>query len=203
MTDFIIPCDAFVRASVVLNDFHEDATEWTRSMRIDNGQLVASNHHIMTVENIGGNEGVTHIRPDAALVEQCRVGSQFNAVLHVIVNDMLKFTVAKTSLGYVHPGNAGVWSAEPNALDKWRSIVMKAAQPAEKSNGGMFWGAAVMTQLNVASPSGALVFEEHIDCNGRPTIVRDINDPDWFALFNPYLLGATHQPATLPRWMTA
>lgn len=203
MADFIIPCDVFARLSRVLAIESTEPTPWFRSVRIDNGIAVATNRIVMAVENISStNVGVVHIIADPDLIAQCMIEAPFKSTLTITVNDMLKYAVAKTTLGYIHPGNCAVWSDEPNDFDRWRSIVDLARQPVDKPSGGMFWSAENIASLAAASPSGRIVFEEIIDCTGtRPTIVRDVNDYEWFGLFQPYSRDSNYSPATLPSWM--
>lgn len=202
MTDYILPCDTFVRLTNVLHDFHENATEWFRTIRIDNGQAVASNRIMMVVENVGGPAGIIHVKADAALIAQCRTEAQFSSVLTITVNKLLQFAVAKTTLGYVHPGNCCLWSGPVNDLDHWRLIAARAAQPIKKSVGCLFWDADQIARVAASSPSGRIVFEEHIDATGaRPTILRDVNDPDWLAIYNPCSKQESYSPAIMPTWM--
>ena len=201
MTDFTIPCETFVRLASILTDFHENANEWFHSVRIDNGQAVASNRHIMAIENIFGNPGIVHIKADPALIAQCKTEAAFGGTLTVTVNEMLKHGAAQTTLGYVHPENAVIFSDEPNDLDKWRGITLKASEPLKASKGGMFWDIDEMIRLTGASPSGKVVFEEFIDAYHRPTLMRDIHSMDWLGVFNPYTLKETYSSATMPTWM--
>ena len=201
MTDFVIPCDTFVRLSNVLHNFHDAANEWFRTIRIDNGVAMATNRSIMAIENIGGLPGVIHVMADPALIQQCRTEAAFSSTLTITVNEVLKFAVAKTTLGYVHPGNCALWSDAPNELDRWRSIAQRTAEPVPASRGGMYWKADAIAQLASASPSGGLVFEEFIDATGRPTVIRDVNEPNWCGIFNPYQVLEEYQPATLPGWL--
>lgn len=204
MTDFVIPCDTFVRLSNVLHDLPEPADEWFNAVRIDNGQAVATNRKVMAIENIGGPAGVVHVIADPVLIAQCRTEAPFSSKLTITVNDMLKFAVAKTTLGYVHPGNCAVWSDSGGRadFDKWRTVVMSASVAAQKSKGGMFWAADDIARLAAASPSGRVVFAENIEAI-RPTLMRDIHDHDWLGVFNPFSTDDTYSPATLPTWMTA
>jgi hypothetical protein len=202
MTDFVIPCDTFVRLSNVLHDFLPDGEPWFTSIRIDNGQAVATNRSIMAIENIGGPAGIVHVIADPALIEQCRKEAPFKSTLTITVNEPLKFAVAKTMLGYVHPGNCAVWSDAPNDFDKWRETVLRCKEPVAKSSGGMFWNADGIARLAAASPSGGLIFEETIDANGaRPTLIRDVAEHDWLGVFNPFSSVNNQPAATLPSWM--
>jgi len=206
MVDFVIPCDTFARLTNVLADFPPGNEQgWFNSVRIDNGQAVASNRHVMAIENIGGPSGVVHIAPDPVLIAQCRTEAKFSSKLTITVNETLRFAVAKTTLGYIHPGNCALWLDVPNDdYNRWRSIVMQCKERVKKSRGGMFWRADDIARLASSSPSGRLVFEETIDAQTRPTLIRDTNDYEWLGVFNPFGDGGEHHnPATLPSWMTA
>ena len=203
MTDYVIPCDTVVRLATVLDNFHDEADDYFRTIRIDNGLAVASNRRIIVVENIGGPSGVFHMVADPTLIQHCRTEAPFSSKLTVNVNEVLRFAVAKTTLGYVHAANCGFWSPAPTVFDDWRKHVMVTKTPAKKSVGGMIWQADVVAQLGSASPSGRVIFEQNIDALNRPTVVRDPTDPDWFAVFHPYLDELSDVPAaSLPNWMT-
>lgn len=198
MTDFIVPCETIVRLANVLKVMPHFANDWFRTIRIDNGCAVASNRVVMAVERLDKPvDGICHIIADAALLAQCAVEAPFKSDLTITVIDELKFATAKTTLGYVHPTNVCLWSDQPNDYARWRSII--PTERAKKSLGGMFWETSSIVNLAAASPSGRLVFEEHIDTT-RPTIVRDINDYGWFGVFNPFTDNERLDPATLPNW---
>lgn len=200
MPDFIVPCETLARLANVLKVMPHFANEWFNTIRIDNGCAVASNRIVMAVERLENpNSGICHIIADKALIAQCAAEAPFKSDLVVTVIDELKYATAKTTLGYVHPGNACLWSETPNDYDRWRSII--ALDRAKKSVGGMFWETSSIANLAASSPSGRLVFEEFIDCT-RPTIVRDINDYGWFGVFNPYSDHDRTDPATLPNWFS-
>lgn len=202
MTDFVIPCDTFVRLTNVLVDPLPSCDEWFKSVRIDNGQALATNRRVMAIENIGGPSGIVHIIADPVLIEQCRKEAVFNSTLTITVNDLLKYAVAKTTLGYVHPGNCAVWSTAPrDDYDRWRKVIMTAKTDGGKSNGGMFWNADNIARLAASSPSSRVVFAETIDVT-KPTIIRDVSDPDWLGVFYPASDEGNQGAATLPTWMT-
>jgi hypothetical protein len=201
MTDYAIPCDTFARLSNVLRFMPPDIDDHFRTIRIDHGIAVASNRIIMAVENIGVGAGVIHVIASPGLIENCRKEAPFASDVTITVNEPLKWAVAKTSFGYIEPGNCCLWSDAPSDLDRWRDIALATKEPAKINRGGMFWDADNISNLAASSPSGRLVFEEMIDTQGRPTIVRDINDYNWFGLFNPYSIGENTIPAVLPTWM--
>ena len=209
MTDFVIPCDTFVRLTNILHGMPDDIGDWFKTVRIDNGIAVATNRKILAAENVGGPAGVIHVIADQALINQCRTEAAFSSTLTITVNEVLKFAVAKTTLGYVHPGNCVLWSVDPpiagnpvpNDFDRWRTVVEQCKTPAQAPRGGMFWDADMIARLAAASPSGRVVFEEIIDVTGRPTIIRDINEYNWIGVFQPFSTEESYQPATLPSWI--
>ena len=201
MTDYTMSCDAFVRLSHILHNLPEDIDPVFRTIRIDNGQAVATDRSFMAIENIGGATGIIHILPDAALIKQCATEAKFDSQLTITVTEMLQHAVAKTTLGYVHPVNVSYWPTGGTDFDRWREVVMEASVPAAKSSGGMFWQADGVAKVAASSPSGRVVFEENIDVI-RPTLVRDILEYDWLGVFNPFSRKDHYSPATLPTWMT-
>lgn len=201
MTDYIIPCETIARFAPIAQSAHADVDAQFKTLRIDNGVLVASNRRILVAEHIGGVHGIAHLIIDPALVENCRKEAPFASKLTVTVVEALRFATAKTTLGYSHPGNALLWSDTPTTFNNWRDVAAKCKSPAKASRGGMFWGADDIALMAASSPSGRLVFEELIDTHGRPTVVRDINDYNWFGLFTPFSSGEHYTPATLPSWV--
>lgn len=199
MADIVIPCDTVVRLMNVLHNLPSDIAPPFRCIRLDNGLAVASDRKFMAIEKIAAFEGVFYIKPDQALIDQCRTEAAFSSNLTITVNEMLRYTVAKSALGYVHPANIGVWHDESD-FDKWRSVVMRCKEPAGANRGGMFWDADGIARLASASPSGAVVFEDIIDVS-RPTLIRDVHDYNWLGVFNPWSTEQSAAPAKLPSWM--
>lgn len=199
MTEITVSCDTVVRLSNVIATA-SDVDPAFQCIRFDNGVAVASDRRFMAIEKVADFAGIFYIIPSAVLIDQCRSGANFNATLTLVVNDLLRYTGAKTNMGYLHPGNVGYWSAGATDFDRWREIVNQSRQPAAKSVGGMYWEADSVARLAASSPSGQIVFEENIDSN-RPTIVRDTEDHAWLGVFNPFRVGAAYQPASVPSWL--
>lgn len=200
MAEFVIPCETFARLSNALIGLAPETSRWFNTIRIDNGCAVVSNRHIMCVENIGNNPGIIHIVADPALIAKCREEATWKSMLTIIHVPELNYATAKTSFGYVHPVNVAFQSDEPNHFDRWRAIVDRVRTEA-KPYGGMYWNSDHIAAIAAASPSGRLVFEEKIDAHSRPTLIRDIYELNWFAMFNPFTTTETYNPATLPTWM--
>lgn len=201
MTEYTISCDTFHRLCGIID--HKDAElhpSW-KTLRIDNGCAVVTDRKYMAIENIGGPSGIVHIIADPELVAQCEQEAKFSSRLTIVVNEMLKFAVAKTTFGYETKTNVFYADEIDQAWLRWRSIVMQCKEPATKPNGGMYWDSVKLTNLANSSPSAHVVFEQTIDVN-RPALIRDVNDYNWLGVFNPYSSIMTYNNATLPTWMT-
>jgi hypothetical protein len=184
-----------------LKDLPKDIDPVFNSIRIDNGQVVATNRSLMAIENVYGMPpGIIHVVCDPMLVAQCVTESKFDSRLTITVTEALKFAVAKTTLGYIHPGNCCYWPDGVTPFDRWREVVMQSKEPAAISNGGMFWESAAIARLAATSPSGRVVFEEHIDTS-RPSLIRDVMDYDWLGVFSPFSRNDNYVAASMPTWM--
>lgn len=184
----------------VVNGCPADVDPIFRTLRLDSGQIVATDRQFLAVENLAPFHGIYHITVDDTLLAQCTKEMQFSSVLDVIPNPALGFTMAKTTLGFA-TGNIGVFRG-PSDFDKWRDVMRECAEPAKASVGGMLWTVEGIARLAASSPSGHVIFEEHVDAQARPTLIRDINDHEWCGMFMPRLSdGRYHSPATLPGWM--
>lgn len=199
MTDIVISCDAVVRLSSVTASPGGDVHPEFSTIRIDGGQAVATDRCFMAVENIGGDHPIFNLVCDPALITQCRTEAMFNGSLTITVNEMLKFAVGKTTLGYVTASNIGFWGDTSSDFDRWREIVAKAGEPLPNSHGGMFWEVDGIAKLSKSSPSGMVAFAENIHADA-PTLLRDVTTHDWLGVFQPYSSKHNYGPATLPSW---
>jgi hypothetical protein len=195
---FTVPCEVVARLSTVLGRMPDNANEWFRSIRYDNGVLVVSNRKIIAAEYVGGPSGVAHIVAEPALIEQCRTEGNFGSSLEINIIEAMRFTTAKTTLGYAFPGNAGVWSAAANDFDQWRTL----ARGEKKLNSAKFmrWYAEEIAMLASSSPSGVVCFPEKIDPT-RAIVVRDSVDLKWCGLLQGNAENEGFFPATLPDWI--
>lgn len=196
-----IPCDTLVRLASVID---ADAPEPFTFIRVDNGQLVASNKRIMSIDNIMPRfDGLAYIYPDPALVAQCAKEAPYNSTVSLTVTEPLRHAMAKTSMGYV---SGNLWrDGEPSNFDRWRAVALRAATEGQSSNrGGMFWNVKEIERLMGAAPSGKVVFSENINTDA-PTLLRDPNDFDWCGVFSPEPNRKAGDPqafsASLPDWL--
>lgn len=195
--EYTIPCAVVARFANVLKIKPPEATEWSDTIRIENGFAIASNRRILAVENIGGSQGIIHLIADPVLVAQCANEATFDSMLHITAEPALKHAVCVTTMGYKHPRNCVLWSNSENYLDGWRGV-LPIEQP-KKPNGGMFWHGEMIADLARSSPSGRVIFAEIIDVT-KPTVIRDTIDPDWFGVFLPDQ-AQKYDAARLPEWV--
>lgn len=207
-----ISCELYARLSAIpllLNP--TDDRKYLKSLYIErrNGKLyaVATNVKIAAIEHLGQSEGpdeCTAIVIDPVLIAQCQKEISFNSSLSIVANPLLHFTSIKTTFGYNHPGNAMVQLPEvKNELAGWRNWFPDSIP--KKSNGAMFWTAALVHALATASPTGGLRFPEHID-KTCPVVVRDQESANWVGLFIPRPISDSEdpvavEPASIPDWL--
>jgi hypothetical protein len=142
-------------------------------------------------------DGAFNIVADAAMIAACTNEIPFKGNLEIVAIPGVGAS-AKTTFGFVYSGNA-VNFEDRTKLADWRTLY----EPIKKSRGAMFWNVAGISQLAAASISGSIRFPEFID-GGKPVIVRDVIDPNWYGLFmaNRFVDGQSVEvePATLPDW---
>lgn len=194
MTDFIVPCDTLVRLSKIVIG----APDGFDTIRFESGCVIVTNRALMAIEHIGSNPGVTHIKLDADLLAVCETEAKYSSNVTITANDMLQYTIAKTTLGYVS-GNIGNFAPPPD-LHRWKEVLKEAETIPDKGNGGMFWAAEHIAQLAACSPSGRVTFAENIDAY-RNTVIRDVTDGEWLGIFSPKPNdGYAPWGATVPAW---
>jgi len=196
--EHIISCETFARLSNVLKHMPKD-DPWCRSIRLDGNLAIATNRQYLVIERLETvAPSVLHITADPILIEQCVKEAAFHSKMHIVANDMLRFASLKTSLGYQFPGNAALYLNSSNVLDRWREVI-PTAMP-KKSKGSMCLALGEINNLAESSPSGTIIFPEHIDWT-QPIVVRDAIDSNWAAIFYVREAENPHEPATIPGWL--
>jgi len=195
-----ISCDTIARLSLLLGRADDPIFN---TLRLDNGRVVASNRKLMVIERVESFEGAYHINVPEALANQCREEAKYNSVLDITPNPVLKYTTARTTLGFDVSENIGVWSDHPTAYDDWHErIIEPLRQPVQEPSGTMIWIADDIELLARTSPSGVVVFERMIAADTRPVLMRDLNDDGWCAVTMMTLNDdVTRAPAALPGWL--
>lgn len=203
MTDYIIPCDVVARLGRVAFG-HQTSKQIMRTLRLDNGQVVATNDRVLIIENIGGFVGIAHIVVDQALLTQCEFERQFHSQLYVSVNEMLGMGWAKSTLGYNHSMNCYMPAPAVNDFDQWRAIAARAAAPLEQSaKFGMCWQTECLDAIVKSSPSGDLIMDINIDPIIKPVLICDVNDPNWIAVTRPFDPEKIRRKAQFPTWLAS
>ena len=204
-----ISCDTFARlAKVALSNVLDGKRDYLKSIFLEitekgDALAIATNVKVAAIENIGrlnASPGKMNVCVDDLLVEQCEKETAFNSSITFINNPVLKFISAKTSLGYIHNGNAGVYADGANEFETWRSWFPDEL-PTEV-NGGIFANLKNLSLLASSAPTGSVIFQEFID-NKKPVIVQDVHDENWLGLFMPRPDAKTRspEPFTIPGWV--
>lgn len=203
MTEITLSCETFLRINRVIENLPSDMHPSWSTLRFENGCVIATDKSFMAIENFSSQQFAPfHIVRDEALLAQCETESKFNSRMTIVVNEMLKFAVIKTSLGYQTATNMLFVEPIDPAWDKWRGLVEQCREPATRANGPMFWALSGIERLTASSPSGMIVFEELIDVN-RPTLIRDVTDYHWLGVFHPTSMQEHYTAASLPSWINA
>lgn len=195
MPEITISCEIIARMSHLLNRSDDP---WARSLRLDGNCAIATERNYMAVQRIKDSvDQPVHLLFDEVLIEQCKTEAALSGQLHLMIEPSLGIATAKTTFGYVHTVNLLHNPGGVNCLDQWRTVI----NPVRPVNpvGSIMLDAAGLMMLLQTSPSGKIVFEETIDMS-KPTILRDLIDPDWFGVFIPLDDKNPHDPATIPEW---
>lgn len=203
MTEISLSCETFLRISRVNADLPSDMHKSWSTLRFENGCIIATDKSFMAIENFSTQQFAPfHIIRDEALLAQCETEATFNGRMTIVVNEMLKFAVIKTSFGFQTTVNMLYTGEVDPGWEKWRKVVDTCKEPATRTNGPMFWAMEGIQRLASSSPSGMIVFEELIDVN-RPTLIRDVKDYYWLGVFHPTSMQDHYSAASLPSWIIA
>lgn len=194
-----VPCEVIARLATALPLPSEQVEAPFRTLRYDSGVLVVSDRHLLAAEYIGGPSGVVHITTEPAFIAQCKTEGAFGSVVDFNVVPEIRMASAKTSLGWVFPGNACVWFDGTNDFDKWRTII-PARDSIKATKGAMTWNTLLVERLVRCSPSGLIRFPEFIDIK-QPCMLRDVIEDTWFGMFIPDRTETPHWSACAPDWL--
>lgn len=199
-----IACGVFVRLAKIAasNDQGYLKSIWLEVTECGDVLAIATNVKIAAIEHIGK----TDVEPfgmnvcvDEAITQQCQIETAFNGMISFVNNPVLKFVSAKTSLGYIHTSNAGVYTDGKNEFKTWREWLPD--ELPKKTNGGIFSNLNNLSLLASSAPTGSVVFHKYIDKNA-PVMVRDVHDDNWIGLFmpRPDAKNRSPEPFTIPDW---
>lgn len=193
-----IPCTTIVRMGHITKGWHDELDAVFRTIRLEDNKALCTDRKLMVIERVPGITGTHHLLIDDALMEQCRVESQFASVLELVA--IPGAVIGKTTMGFT-TGNLA-YSGSTAGFDDWRTVVSEAAEPLTASTGVMTWDTDTIARLGAASPSGVIEFARYIDAMARATLVRDISTHDWLGLFHPKVVdGVARSGASVPGWV--
>lgn len=206
---FTISCETFCRLASVPTYFEPhtkpELFKQIECVRIENYKgcvfAISTNVQIAAIEFIGNTtepDGAVHVVIDPVLVKQCESERAYGSFLEIVSIPEIATASAKTMLGFVYNGNACIWPAT-TVMDNWRE--WGPDKTPTKAKGALYLETQHIETLFKASPSGRIVFPEHIDVN-VPTILRDYKNPNWVGLFfgKPQANENPAIAATLPEW---
>lgn len=190
----LIPCETIVRLSALLGEAPFNA------LRLDNGRVIATDRKFAVVERVAPFDGVAHVLLTDALVEQCRLETQFSSSLTVTPNDALGWTTAVTTMAWQSAEN--LFAPSDPLFDAWYDKIVTPCLGEPTSNGALTAYADQLARLARSAPSGSVTFEPVVDIR-RPIVVRDIHSPDWVGFFMPRLDSGEGlwTGATVPNWL--
>lgn len=214
---FDIPCEIFARMSEAAKSVQEYPKGYEGILlehRNFQTFVVATNVKVLAAQYVGQSNqpnGNVLLAYDAVLIEYCRSAAQWGGMLQVIAEPTFQFVSIKTSFGYTHPQNIGIfaerntiinkiWTGEEiNIWDDWRAIF--PAENPKKNKGMKFLSSNIIERLNRAAPSGNLLFPEN--CDGQqPIVCADAEDNTWFGLVFPIPDGKTATTdVKIPGWI--
>lgn len=112
-------------------------------------------------------------------------------------NPELALATVTTSLGSKY--EKFVYWLDEDETDDWFSWFTES----DENIGFMYWDLYQIQTMFECSPSGEIIFPEHINAN-KPVIVADANNNEWFGVFIPRSdSDKPLKPATLPEWINA
>lgn len=213
---FKIPCETYIRlAGAVVPHPVKPVAVPLQCIRIERQKgfvvALATNNRICVVEKIDATtepDGAVNIRIDPVLLQQCELEKQFDSELIIDVIDLpgVQVVTCKSTFGYSHNGDIGVFPTPEEHIkywQNWREKIIPYDQP-KKSNGFLMLDTVGMEQLTRCSPSGVIVFPEKIDTD-QAVIVNDSIDPGWLGIFmavhwEESKVGV-NSAATVPNWI--
>lgn len=168
-------------------------------LEIKNGKkyIVGYNKYIACVQFLGecsDADEVVFLNFEKEKNESIRVETNMNSEYIIETNPETATGTVKTTVGSVY--DVLKWS-DDDETDNWFSWFTDS----NESVGFMYWELYQVQTLFECSPSGEIIFPEHINAT-KPVIVVDANNTEWVGVFIPRSdSDKPLKPAILPEWM--
>ena len=189
----------FVIKSEILSRFSKLSTI---RLEIKNNRqyIIGYNKYIACVQYLGecvDSDEVLYLDFNEKTLENLRFELNIGSDYIIETNPELALATVTTSLGSKY--EKFVYWLDEDETDGWFSWFSES----DENIGFMYWDLYQIQTMFECSPSGEIIFPEHINAN-KPVIVADANNNEWFGVFIPRSdSDKPLKPATLPEWINA
>lgn len=187
----------FVIKSEILSRFSKLSTI---RLEIKNNRqyIIGYNKYIACVQYLGecaDSDEVLYLDFNEKTLENLRFELNIGSDYIIETNPELALATVTTSLGSKY--EKFVYWLDEDETDDWFSWFSES----DENVGFMYWDLYQIQIMFECSPSGEIIFPEHINAN-KPVIVADVNNNEWFGVFIPRSdSDKPLKPATLPEWI--
>lgn len=189
----------FVIKSEILSRFSKLSTI---RLEIKNNRqyIIGYNKYIACVQYLGkcaDSDEVLYLDFNEKTLENLRFELNVGSDYIIETNPELALATVTTSLGSKY--EKFVYWLDEDETDDWFSWFSES----DENIGFMYWDLYQIQTMFECSPSGEIIFPEHINAN-KPVVVTDANNNEWFGVFIPRSdSDKPLKPATLPEWINA
>lgn len=160
--------------------------------------IIGYNKYVACVQYLGDcldMDEVIYLDFNDEMLENLRFEFNIGSDYIIETNPQTASATVSTSLGGKYD-NIVYWLDE-DETDNWRSWFSESNETV----GFMYWDLYQIQTLFESSPSGEIIFPEHINAT-KPVIVVDANNTEWLGVFIPRSdSDKPLKPATLPEWI--
>lgn len=187
----------FVIKSEILSRFSKLSTI---RLEVKNNRqyIIGYNKYIACVQYLGecaDSDEVLYLDFNEKTLENLQFELNIGSDYIIETNPELALATVTTSLGSKY--EKFVYWLDEDETDDWFSWFSES----DENVGFMYWDLYQIQTMFECSPSGEIIFPEHINAT-KPVIVADANNNEWFGVFIPRSdSDKPLKPATLPEWI--
>lgn len=187
----------FVIKSEILSRFSKLSTI---RLEVKNNRqyIIGYNKYIACVQYLGecaDSDEVLYLDFNEKTLENLQFELNIGSDYIIETNPELALATVTTSLGSKY--EKFVYWLDEDETDDWFSWFTES----DENIGFMYWDLYQIQTMFECSPSGEIIFPEHINAT-KPVIVADANNNEWFGVFIPRSdSDKPLKPATLPEWI--